>query len=79
LIGENGSDRVWLALAIRKAHWFEHLSWDNTLMRGEWYDRQLHLAPPTDQAGGQTARDSYATKFLRKYLSHSASNQERIE
>jgi hypothetical protein len=26
---------------------------DNTLMPGEWYDGQLHLAPPTDQAGGQ--------------------------
>lgn len=26
---------------------------DNTLMPGEWYGRQLHLAPPTDQAGGQ--------------------------
>jgi hypothetical protein len=26
---------------------------DNTLMPGEWYDGQLHWAPPTDQAGGQ--------------------------
>jgi hypothetical protein len=26
---------------------------DNTLMPGEWYGGQLHLAPPTDQAGGQ--------------------------
>jgi hypothetical protein len=25
---------------------------DNTLMPGEWYGGQLHLAPPTDQAGG---------------------------
>jgi hypothetical protein len=24
---------------------------DNTLMPGEWYGGQLHLAPPTDQAG----------------------------
>jgi hypothetical protein len=23
---------------------------DNTLMPGEWYGGQLHLAPPTDQA-----------------------------
>ena len=26
---------------------------DNNLMPGEWYGGQLHLAPPTDQAGGQ--------------------------
>src|SRR3977135_2168437 len=26
---------------------------DNTLMPGEWYGGQLHLAPPTDQAGSQ--------------------------
>lgn len=26
---------------------------DNTLMPGEWYGGQLHLAPPTDQAGDQ--------------------------
>jgi hypothetical protein len=26
---------------------------DNTLMPGEWYGGQLHLAPLTDQAGGQ--------------------------
>src|SRR6202171_2955279 len=26
---------------------------DNTLMPGEWYGGQLHVAPPTDQAGGQ--------------------------
>jgi hypothetical protein len=26
---------------------------DNTLLPGEWYGGQLHLAPPTDQAGGQ--------------------------
>jgi hypothetical protein len=26
---------------------------DNTLMPGEWYGGQLHLAPPTDQAGAQ--------------------------
>ena len=26
---------------------------DNTLMPGEWYGGQLHLAPPTDQADGQ--------------------------
>jgi hypothetical protein len=26
---------------------------DNTLMPAEWYGGQLHLAPPTDQAGGQ--------------------------
>jgi hypothetical protein len=26
---------------------------DNTLMPGEWYGGQLHLAPPTYQAGGQ--------------------------
>jgi hypothetical protein len=26
---------------------------DNTLMPGEWYGGQLHLAPPTSQAGGQ--------------------------
>jgi hypothetical protein len=25
---------------------------DNTLMPGEWYGGQLHLAPPTDQANG---------------------------
>jgi hypothetical protein len=25
---------------------------DNTLMPGEWYGGQLHLAPPTEQAGG---------------------------
>jgi hypothetical protein len=25
---------------------------DNTLMSSEWYGGQLHLAPPTDQAGG---------------------------
>jgi hypothetical protein len=25
---------------------------DDTLMPGEWYGGQLHLAPPTDQAGG---------------------------
>lgn len=25
---------------------------DNTLMRGEWYGGQLHLAPPADGAGG---------------------------
>ncbi|MGY4352152.1 hypothetical protein ACVWXM_008645 [Bradyrhizobium sp. GM7.3] len=29
---------------------------DNTLMPGEWYGGQLHVAPPTDQAG---ARKSY--------------------
>jgi hypothetical protein len=28
---------------------------DNTLMPGEWYGGQLHVAPPTDQAGGQKA------------------------
>ena len=28
---------------------------DNTLMPGEWYGGQLHLAPPTDQAGAQKA------------------------
>lgn len=26
---------------------------DNTLLPGEWYGGQLHLAPPTDQAGGK--------------------------
>ena len=26
---------------------------DNTLMPGEWYGGQLHLAPPTDQGSGQ--------------------------
>jgi hypothetical protein len=26
---------------------------DNTLMPGEWYGGQLHLAPPTDQGGSQ--------------------------
>ena len=26
---------------------------DNTLMPGEWYGGQLHLAPPTEQSGGQ--------------------------
>jgi hypothetical protein len=26
---------------------------DNTLMPGEWYGGQLHIAPPTDQADGQ--------------------------
>ncbi|WP_024513374.1 hypothetical protein [Bradyrhizobium sp. ARR65] len=26
---------------------------DNTLMPGEWYGGQLHVAPPTEQAGGQ--------------------------
>jgi hypothetical protein len=26
---------------------------DNTLMPGEWYGGQLHLAPPTDQGDGQ--------------------------
>ncbi|MCK1379655.1 hypothetical protein IVB33_19400 [Bradyrhizobium sp. 24] len=26
---------------------------DNTLLPGEWYGGQLHLAPPTDQAGAQ--------------------------
>ena len=26
---------------------------DNTLMPGEWYGGQLHLAPPVDQGGGQ--------------------------
>jgi hypothetical protein len=26
---------------------------DNTLMPGEWYGGQLHLAPPTDQSGAQ--------------------------
>lgn len=25
----------------------------NTLMSGEWYGGQLHLAPTTDQPGGQ--------------------------
>ncbi len=25
---------------------------DNTLMPGEWYGGQLHLAPPVDGAGG---------------------------
>jgi len=25
---------------------------DNTLIPGEWYGGQLHLAPPTDQGGG---------------------------
>ena len=28
---------------------------DNTLMPGEWYGGQLHVAPPTEQAGGQKA------------------------
>jgi hypothetical protein len=28
---------------------------DNTLMPGEWYGGQLHLAPPSDQAGGEKA------------------------
>lgn len=28
---------------------------DNTLMPGEWYGGQLHIAPPTEQAGGQKA------------------------
>ena len=28
---------------------------DNTLLPGEWYGGQLHLAPPTDQGGGQKA------------------------
>ena len=26
---------------------------DNTLLPGEWYGGQLHLAPPTDQGGAQ--------------------------
>ena len=26
---------------------------DNTVMPGEWYGGQLHLAPPTDQNGNQ--------------------------
>ena len=26
---------------------------DNTLMPGEWYGGQLHLAPPTDKGGAQ--------------------------
>jgi hypothetical protein len=26
---------------------------DNTLMPGEWYGGQLHLAPPTEQPDGQ--------------------------
>ncbi|MET4328334.1 hypothetical protein ABIB80_004165 [Bradyrhizobium sp. i1.15.2] len=26
---------------------------DNTLMPGEWYGGQLHVAPPTDQGGPQ--------------------------
>ncbi|UPT83833.1 hypothetical protein HAP41_0000025820 [Bradyrhizobium barranii subsp. apii] len=26
---------------------------DNTLMPGEWYGGQLHIAPPTDQGGAQ--------------------------
>lgn len=26
---------------------------DNTLMPGEWYGGQLHIAPPTDQEGGK--------------------------
>ncbi len=26
---------------------------DNTLLPGEWYGGQLHIAPPTDQPGGQ--------------------------
>ncbi|MCK1307760.1 MULTISPECIES: hypothetical protein [unclassified Bradyrhizobium] len=26
---------------------------DNTLMPGEWYGGQLHVAPPTDQGGAQ--------------------------
>jgi hypothetical protein len=26
---------------------------DNTLMPGEWYGGQLHIAPPTDQGGGR--------------------------
>jgi hypothetical protein len=26
---------------------------DNTLMPGEWYGGQLHIAPPTDQGGGK--------------------------
>ena len=25
---------------------------DNTLIPGEWYGGQLHVAPPTDQGGG---------------------------
>jgi hypothetical protein len=28
---------------------------DNTLMPGEWYGGQLHLAPPSDQGGAQKA------------------------
>jgi hypothetical protein len=28
---------------------------DNTLLPGEWYGGQLHLAPPTDQGGAQKA------------------------
>src|SRR3569833_1951940 len=28
---------------------------DNTLMPGEWYGGQLHITPPTEQAGGQKA------------------------
>jgi hypothetical protein len=28
---------------------------DNTLMPGEWYGGQLHVAPPTDQGGAQKA------------------------
>ena len=26
---------------------------DNTLVPGEWYRGQLHLAPPAEQEGGQ--------------------------
>jgi hypothetical protein len=26
---------------------------DNTLMSGEWYGGQLHIAPPTEQSSGQ--------------------------
>jgi hypothetical protein len=34
---------------------------DNTLMPGEWYGGQLHLAPPTEQSGG---RKSYTIVII---------------
>ena len=41
---------------------------DNTLMPGEWYGGQLHIAPPTDQAGGQKSYTIVITVGTDRHL-----------
>jgi hypothetical protein len=41
---------------------------DNTLMPGEWYGGQLHVAPPTDQGGGPKTYSITITVGNERYV-----------